>query len=258
MIEVKNVNKSFMKNIQAVRNVSFLVPTGQILVLAGLSGCGKTTTLKMINRLIKMDSGEISINGINIMEWDPNELRRNIGYAIQETGLLPHMTVGENVGIVPKLKRWDKEKIEETTRAMLRMVKLVPDVYATRYPQELSGGQKQRVGVARALAAGPEIVLMDEPFGALDPVTREELQEEFLSLQSELKKTIIFITHDIFEAVRMGDQIAIMKDGRIDQINYPEIILEHPQTSFVNQFIGRHREYLLKYAKNKPLPRDAV
>lgn len=256
MIEARNVSKSFAKNKRAVQDVSFMVPKGQILVLAGLSGCGKTTTLKMINRLIEMDSGEIRINGINIMEWNPVELRRNIGYAIQETGLLPHLTVGENVGLVPKLKGWDRAKIDERTHTMLRMVKLIPEAYTARYPHELSGGQKQRVGVARSLAADPQIVLMDEPFGALDPVTREELQDEFLLLQSKLKKTIIFITHDIFEAVRLGDQLAIMNDGCIEQINYPEIILERPATEFVSKFIGKHRDYLMTYARNKPLHKD--
>ena len=257
MIEAKNVSKAFVKNKRAVHDVSFIVPQGQILVLAGLSGCGKTTTLKMINRLIDMDGGEIRINGINIMEWNPIELRRNIGYAIQETGLLPHLTVGENVGLVPKLKRWDRAKIDEQIHTMLCMVKLRPELYAHRYPHELSGGQKQRVGVARSLAGEPQIVLMDEPFGALDPVTREGLQDEFILLQSKLKKTIIFITHDIFEAVRIGDQLAIMKDGCIEQINYPEIILERPATAFVRQFIGKHRDYLMTYAKNRSLHKDA-
>ncbi len=257
MIEVKNISKTFGVNKHAVQNVSFVVPNGQILVLAGLSGCGKTTTLKMINRIIDMDSGEIRINGINILEWNPVELRRNIGYAIQEKGIMPHLTVGENVGLVPKLKGWKKEKIDEQTNTMLRLVRLLPEVYIERYPHELSGGQKQRVGVARALAGEPDIVLMDEPFGALDPVTREELQDEFIDLQKKLKKTIIFVTHDIFEAVRIGDQMAIMREGIIEQINYPEIILENPKTPFVKKFIGKHRDYLLKYAISKPMHKDA-
>ncbi|MBD3419021.1 MAG: ATP-binding cassette domain-containing protein [Chitinivibrionales bacterium] len=248
MIEVWEASKKFPGGNLAVRDISFVMPKGELLVLVGLSGCGKTTTLKMINRLVEADSGKIRIDGINIKEWDPIELRRNIGYAIQETGLLPHLTVAKNVGLVPRLKKWPEEKINEIVTTMMSMVRLEPKEFAHRYPHELSGGQRQRVGVARALAAEPRIMLMDEPFGALDPVTREELQDEFIALQQKLKKTIIFVTHDIFEAVKLGDRIAIMNNGCIEQLSYPESILKNPATPFVKKLIGRHREYLLQCA----------
>jgi osmoprotectant transport system ATP-binding protein len=247
MIEVTRVSKYFPGGVRAVDNVSFRVPKGEIVVLVGPSGCGKTTTLKMINRLVEPDSGEITINGKNIAQWDPIQLRRSIGYIIQETGLLPHHNVTENIGLVPKLKRWDKNRIRERVRKMLNLVGLPPSEFETRYPDQLSGGQKQRVGVARALAADPEILLMDEPFGALDPIMREELQDEFLNLQNTIRKTVVLVTHDIFEAVRLSDQLAIMKDSRIEQIDSADSILEQPKSDFVERFLGRNRQLLKAY-----------
>jgi osmoprotectant transport system ATP-binding protein len=244
MIEAVALNKTYPGGIHAVTNACFAVSKGETLILIGLSGCGKTTLLRMINRLVEPDSGEIIIDGTRSHIWNPIELRRKIGYVIQDVGLLPHLTIGENVGIVPRLKAWGKEKIEESVRTMLGMVNLDPDTFSDRYPHELSGGQKQRAGVARALAGNPDIVLMDEPFGALDPVTREELQDEFLKLQNVLKKTILFVTHDIFEAVKMGSRIAVMKDGAIEQTGSPREILNNPANGFVERFIGRHRTYL--------------
>ena len=249
MIEVRNVSKTFPGNIQAVTDVSFHVAKGDILVLVGLSGCGKTTTLKMINRLIEPDSGDIFLDGTNIKDYDPINLRRNIGYVIQDIGLLPHFTIGDNVGLVLKLKNYDKESIHEKTIEMLHMVGLAPAEFAHRYPDELSGGQKQRVGVARALAADPDTLLMDEPFGALDPIFREELQDEFLKLQKSIQKTVVLVTHDVFEAVKVSDRIAIMKDGKIEQIDYPQSILDNPASVFVERFLGRHREALKSFLK---------
>ena len=250
MIEARHVQKSFPGGVQAVKDVSFRLEKGETLVLVGLSGSGKTTTLKMINRLIEPDSGEIFIDGTDVMNWNPIELRRSIGYVIQGIGLLPHLTIGQNVGMVPKLKGWQKDRIEDQVKKMLCMVGLPPPEFEHRYPHQLSGGQKQRVGVARALAADPETLLMDEPFGALDPLTREELQDEFIKLQKMIKKSVILVTHDIFETFRMGDRIAVMKDGQIEQIDYPETILDQPASEFVKRFVGRHREALKLYMRN--------
>jgi osmoprotectant transport system ATP-binding protein len=244
MITVKNVRKQFPGGVQAVKDISFQIEKGEVLVLVGLSGSGKTTTLKMINRLVTPDAGEICINDINILDWQVTELRRSIGYVIQGIGLFPHLTIAENVGMVPTLKKWPRHNIEAQVANMLGMVGLRPPDFAHRYPDQLSGGQQQRVGVARALAANPDILLMDEPFGALDPLTREELQDEFLSLQQKLKLSVLLVTHDIFEAYRLGNRIAIMKDGAIKQIGYPEQLLEHPNSDYVSRLVGRHRKAL--------------
>ncbi|MBD3346823.1 MAG: ATP-binding cassette domain-containing protein [Chitinivibrionales bacterium] len=249
MIEFKNVSKHYNADTYGAKDLSFLVKDGEIFVLVGLSGCGKTTTLKLINRLIEADTGDIKINGIDVKEWDPIALRRNIGYVIQDSGLFPHMTIAENVAIIPRLKRWNRKKIDDTVRSMLSKVDLDPEIYGSRYPAQLSGGQKKRAGVARALAGNAEIILMDEPFGGLDPITREELQNEFVKLQKKLSKSVVFVTHDIFEAVKIGNRIAVMHDGRIQQLNYPDLILHNPANKFVENFIGPHRDYLINYAE---------
>ncbi|HSP47607.1 MAG TPA: ABC transporter ATP-binding protein, partial [Clostridiaceae bacterium] len=212
-----------------------------LCVLIGPSGCGKTTSLKMINKLIKPTSGTIYIDGKDISKEDTIELRRNIGYVIQQTGLFPHMTVGENIAIVPKMKKWEEAKIKERTLELLKMVGMNGEEYLDRYPTELSGGQQQRIGVARAMAVNPDIILMDEPFSALDPITRSQLQDELYGLQQEMKKTIIFVTHDMDEALKLGDRICIMKDGDIVQYDTPENILKNPHQGFVEEFIGKNR-----------------
>jgi len=249
MIELRNLTKTFPGGVRALRDVSFSVGRGEFVVLIGLSGCGKTTALKTINRLVKPDSGTIAIDDVRSAEWDEISLRRNIGYVIQDVGLLPHLTVAQNVAIVPRLRGWKGDRIKEKVERMLAMVNLDPATFGDRYPHELSGGQQQRIGVARALAGDPEIVLMDEPFGALDPITREELQDEFLKLQQQIHKTIVFVTHDIFEAVKMGNRIAVMKDGVVEQIDTVEGIIENPASEFVRSFLGRHRDYLARFAE---------
>ena len=241
MILFDHVSKRYPQGAEAVRDFSMEVAEGETLVLLGTSGSGKTTTLKMVNRLIEPSSGRILIDGADIMEQDPIQLRRKIGYAIQHIGLFPHLTVGENVAVVPKLLKWSRQRIAGRIDELLTMVGLEPEQFRDRFPAQLSGGQRQRVGVARALAADPPIVLMDEPFGALDPITREQLQDEFISLQSKINKTIIFVTHDVFEAVRMGDRIALMDAGCLQQIGSPSEIVERPANDFVDQFLGQHR-----------------
>lgn len=249
MIEFKNVAKYYSDHVVAVDNINLTVKKEETLVLIGLSGCGKTTTLKMINRLIEQDSGDIYINNQNIKDINPISLRRNIGYVIQNIGLFPHMTIENNISIVPKLKKWPKEKIKEKIIDILKIVKLSDEILR-RYPQELSGGQRQRIGVARAIITEPKIILMDEPFGALDPITREELQEEFINLKKEIKKTIVFVTHDIFEAFKIADRIAIMNRGKIIQIGSPAEIGENPVNDFVKKFMGKHIKALLLEFKN--------
>lgn len=235
----KDVSKSYNGS-EAVEDLSLGIMEGETLVLIGTSGCGKTTTLKMINRLIEPTKGEIKIDGKNILDYNPIDLRRNIGYVIQSIGLFPHMTVGRNISIVPELLKWPEKKIKSRIDELLSMVGLAPGVYRDRYPAELSGGQQQRVGVARALAADPPVVLMDEPFGALDPITREQLQNEFRSLLRKIKKTIVFVTHDIFEAVTTADRLALMDRGRIVRIGAPKEIVENPADGFVSDFLGKH------------------
>ena len=241
MIVLRDLSKSFDgRTTFAVHNLSLEVQEGETLVLLGSSGCGKTTTLKMINRLIEPTSGEIEVDGVNVLQKDVVELRRSIGYVFQSIGLFPHMTIEENVTIVPRLLGWSEEQKQNRAKELLALVQLDPDQYASRYPHELSGGQQQRVGVARALAADPDYLLMDEPFGALDPITREAVQEEFAQLEAIIQKTIVFVTHDVFEAVTLGDRIAIMEAGEIVQLGTPTELLTQPANVFVSDFFSKH------------------
>lgn len=227
------------KSAPAVDNITMEFPAGEIVMLVGPSGCGKTTTMKMINRLIEPTSGRILIGDEDVTDRDPDQLRRHIGYVIQGAGLFPHYTVGDNIAIVPRLLKWDKERISARIDELLDLVNLDPAQYRDRYPRELSGGQQQRVGVARALAADPPVLLMDEPFGAVDPITRQRLQDELLRLQDELRKTIVFVTHDFDEAVKLGDKIAILQQGSaVVQYDTPEQILANPANDFVRGFVG--------------------
>ena len=225
----------------AVENLSLTIPAGEICVLVGPSGAGKTTAMKLVNRLIELDEGDITIDGTSIRDQDVVELRRGIGYVIQQIGLFPHMTVGDNIGVVPRLLGWPKKRIRERTAELIELVGLeAGDV--ERYPSQLSGGQRQRVGLARALAADPNVMLMDEPFGAIDPINRERLQNEFLRLQAEIKKTVLFVTHDIDEAIKMGDRIAVMrKGGHVAQYATPAELLMAPADEFVEDFVGADR-----------------
>ena len=226
----------------AVDHLSLTVPAGEICVLVGPSGGGKTTALKLVNRLIPLTSGYIRIDGRQIGDYDVTELRRSIGYVIQQVGLFPHMTIEGNIGTVPRLLGWDRKRIRERTGELLELVGLDPDKDRRRFPAELSGGQRQRVGLARALAANPALMLMDEPFGAIDPIVRTRLQDEFLRLQHELRKTVVFVTHDVDEAIKVGDRIAILREGgRLAQYDTPQRILEHPEDEFVADFVGRDR-----------------
>lgn len=240
MIEFKNIKKSYKNNV-ILEDFNLKIDKGNLVVLIGSSGCGKTTLLKMINRLHDATSGEILINGKNIKDLDPIKLRRSIGYVIQQTGLFPHMTVKENIEIIPKLMGKPQEEIDKKTMELLNMVGLEPEKYIDRYPVELSGGQQQRIGVARAFAADAEIILMDEPFSALDPITRTELQEELFNIQREYKKTIVFVTHDMDEALNLADMICILKDGKILQYDTPENILKNPAGEYVEEFVGKNK-----------------
>lgn len=227
------------QSVPAVDNVTLEIPAGEIVMLVGPSGCGKTTTMKMINRLIEPTSGRILIGEDDVTRGNPDELRRHIGYVIQGAGLFPHLTVGDNIAIVPRLLKWDKKRTSDRIDELLDLVSLDPGKYRDRYPRELSGGQQQRIGVARALAADPPVLLMDEPFGAVDPITRQRLQDELLRLQEELRKTIVFVTHDFDEAVKLGDRIAILQVGsKIVQYDTPEQILANPADDFVSDFVG--------------------
>ncbi len=239
VVSLRNITKRYGAS-EAVNNINLEIRDGQFVVLVGTSGCGKTTTLKMINRLIEPTSGQILIAGKDIRTVNPVELRKNIGYVIQQVGLFPNMTILENVETVPKLLKWPKEKYRRKALELLEMAGLPSDVYAEKYPSELSGGQQQRIGVLRALAGDPPLVLMDEPFGALDPITRDSLQDEVKKLHKDLKKTFVFVTHDMSEAVKMADVIVFMDQGSIVQIAPPEEILEHPANDFVRSFIGMH------------------
>lgn len=241
MIEFEHVSKVYDDKVVAVDDINLKIERGEFVALIGPSGCGKTTTLEMINRLEKQTSGSIYINGQDISKIDKVELRRNIGYVIQQTGLFPHFTIGRNIGLVPRLQNWPEERIEARTRELLEMVGMNPSDYIDRFPCELSGGQRQRIGVLRALAAKPDIILMDEPFGALDPITRENLQDDLKRLQSKLKKTIVFVTHDMDEALKLGDRVVLMRKGRIVQADSPEDLLRNPADEFVEEFIGRDR-----------------
>lgn len=237
MIQFEHVNKSYGKA-PILKDINFTIQDGQFVVLIGASGCGKTTTLKTINRLIEPDSGTIYIDGKDIRTRDKVELRRHIGYVIQQIGLFPNMTVAQNIAVVPKLLKYDKQKCKEIVDQMLQLVHM--EAYADKYPSEMSGGQQQRIGVLRALASSPPIVLMDEPFGALDPMTREALQDEVKSIQRKLKKTIVFVTHDMDEALKLADVIIFMDGGRIVQMASPEEMLKHPASDLVRSFLGKH------------------
>ncbi|SEJ20445.1 osmoprotectant transport system ATP-binding protein [Propionispira arboris] len=241
MIVFKNVNKVYSKDFHAVENMNLHIEEGELFALIGPSGSGKSTTMKMINRLIEPTSGTVLINNKNIAKENPVALRRNIGYVIQHIGLLPHMTIGDNIALVPRLKKWDKEKSDKRVNELLDMVNLPAETYRNRYPAELSGGQQQRIGVIRALAGDPPIVLMDEPFSALDPISREQLQDDLLDLQTKFHKTIVFVTHDIDEAIKLADRIGIMQAGKLIQFDTPEQILRHPVNDFVRTFIGADR-----------------
>lgn len=241
MIKIEDLTKVFPDGTKAVNGVSLEVPEGELLLLVGPSGCGKTTTMKMINRLIPATSGKIYIDGQDIMEADPVELRRSIGYVIQEIGLFPHMTVAQNIGTVPSLMGWSKKRIRERAEELLDLMGMDANHYIDVYPKALSGGQKQRVGVARAMATDPPIMLMDEPFGAIDPITRERLQDEFLNIQETIRKTIVFVTHDINEAIKMGNKIGLMKEGKMVQSDTPTNLLTKPKNDFVRDFVGADR-----------------
>lgn len=244
MIKLESLTKIFESGegpVTAVDHVSMEVPEGETAILLGPSGCGKTTTLKMINRIIPKTSGKILINGEDTDKIDKIDLRRNIGYVIQQIGLFPNMTVEENISVVPKLLGWHGKKIKNRAAELLDMVALDPAIFLKRYPKELSGGQQQRVGVARALAADPPVMLMDEPFGAIDPINREVIQDEFLRLQRQMRKTILFVSHDIDEAVKMGDKVAIFRDGKLVQYDTPDHVLAHPINDFVADFVGSDR-----------------
>ena len=237
MIQFEHVSKSYGKT-PILKDLKFTIPDGQFVVLRGPSGCGKTTTMKLINRLLEPDSGTISIDGMDIRQQDKVTLRRHIGYVIQQIGLFPNMTVAQNICVVPRLLKYDRQRCDEIVRDMLKMVNM--EQYADKYPSQLSGGQQQRIGVLRALAASPPIVLMDEPFGALDPQTRETLQDEVKNIQQTLNKTVIFVTHDKGEALKLADTIIFMEGGRIVQMASPEEMLEHPATDRVRDFLGKH------------------
>lgn len=237
MIEFKNIVKTY-DGVGAVDNLSLKIEEGELCVLLGVSGCGKSTSLNMINRLIEPDSGEIFINGKNVKDFQIEELRRSIGYVVQSIGLFPNMTVAQNISIVPNLKKWDKKKTQERVRELIQMVGLDVDQYINKYPSQLSGGEAQRIGVARALAADPSILLMDEPFGAVDPLNRTNLQNEFIKLQKELHKTVVFVTHDIGEAMKMGDKIALMSKGKLQCYGTPKELLNNKDNAFVRDFMG--------------------
>jgi len=239
MIKLENISKNFKKT-KVLHDISFEIKKGDFVVLIGPSGCGKTTTLKMINKLIKPSSGKITIEGKDISKIDPVKLRRKIGYVIQQTGLFPHMTVKENIELIPRLEKMDSNEIDKRTEELIELVGL-DSTYLNRYPNELSGGQQQRVGVARAFALDPDIILMDEPFSALDPITRTILQDELINLQAKVNKTIVFVTHDIKEAIKLADKVCLMNKGLIVQYDSPENILKNPKDDFVTDFVGDNR-----------------
>jgi osmoprotectant transport system ATP-binding protein len=240
MIRLEEVTKIYGET-TAVNNLSLEVNEGEVCILIGPSGCGKTTTLRMINRLIEPTAGHIFIDGQDTSRIKAEKLRQSIGYAIQSVGLFPHMTVADNIAVVPELLHWKKDRINSRIGELLTLVNLNPVEYAAKYPGQLSGGEAQRIGVARALAADPPILLMDEPFGAVDPLTRERLQDQFVRIQQELKKTVIMVTHDLDEAIRLADRVAIMQAGRLVQYDNPEVILSKPANRFVHDFVGTDR-----------------
>ncbi|SEF16122.1 ABC transporter ATP-binding protein [Jiangella alba] len=242
MIRLDRVSKRYPDGTVAVQELTLEVGRGELVVLVGPSGCGKTTTMKMVNRLVEPTGGRIVVDGVDVTDADPVALRRGIGYVIQNVGLFPHRTIEENIAVVPELVGWPRKRRHERARELMELVGLDPAVHGKRYPHELSGGQRQRVGVARALAVDPPVLLMDEPFSAVDPVVRSQLQDEFLRLQDDVRKTILFVTHDIEEAVRLGDRIAVFKQGgRLEQFDTPAAILGAPATDFVADFVGADR-----------------
>jgi len=239
IIKFDGVSKVFPGGTRAVDDVSFEIFDGECITFVGPSGCGKTTTVKLLSRLVEPTGGRIYLNGQDTAQTDVIALRRSIGYVIQDVGLFPHMTVAQNIALVPRLQGWSDKKRNERTEELLRLVGLDPAAFRDRYPYQLSGGQKQRIGVARGLAADPPVILMDEPFGALDPITRAQLQDEFLRLRLRLKKVILFVTHDMDEAIKLGDRIAVMRSGRIVQLDTPRKILREPAEPFVRDMVGR-------------------
>jgi len=242
MIRMENVTKRYGdSSAPSVDNLTLDVPEGSTVALIGPSGCGKTTTMRMINRLIEPTSGRILVNGEDVTHADPVKLRRHIGYVIQNVGLFPHMTIAENIGAVPNLLGWSTDRVVRRTQELLDLVGLDPSQMLSRYPRQLSGGQRQRIGVARALAADPPVLLMDEPFGAIDPIARGRLQEEFKRILQHVRKTVVLVTHDLDEAIRLGDHIAIMQSGRIVQHDTPNAILSQPANEFVSSFVGVDR-----------------
>ncbi|TQS74335.1 ATP-binding cassette domain-containing protein [Ornithinibacillus gellani] len=241
MIKFNNITKRYEDGTQAIRDFSLHIKKGELMTLIGPSGCGKTTTMKMVNRLIEPTSGEIYINDQDIHSYNIHELRWNIGYVLQEIALFPHMTIAENIAIVPEMKKWNRKKVKDRIHELLEMVGLDPATYAKRMPSELSGGQQQRIGVIRALAADPDIILMDEPFSALDPISREQLQQDIRALNEKIKKTILFVTHDMDEAMALGDRVCLMKDGEVIQVDTPQQLILQPKTDFVKSFIGERK-----------------
>jgi osmoprotectant transport system ATP-binding protein len=241
-VAYRHVSKTYPgQSKPAVRDLDIEIPEGEICVFVGPSGCGKTTAMRMVNRTVEISEGDITVGGVSVRDRNPSELRRQIGYVIQQIGLFPHRTIADNIATVPRLLGWEKEKTEARVTELLQLISLDPDV-RERFPSQLSGGQQQRVGVARALAADPEVMLMDEPFGAIDPINRERLQNEFLRLQAEIRKTILFVTHDIDEALKMGDRIAVLKEGGIlAQYATPAELLMDPADKFVEDFVGSDR-----------------
>ena len=239
MVRFENVSMAYGEN-EVLKNLNLHIEEGQLVVLIGPSGCGKTTTLQLINRLLKAAEGKVYVNGKDISQSDPVELRRGICYVIQEIGLFPHMTIRQNIEIVPKLLGWDAKRRNERSQELIKLVNMDAR-YLDSYPEELSGGQQQRIGLLRALAAEPPIILMDEPFGALDPITRDALQDEIMALQKKLKKTIVFVTHDMDEALKIADVIVLMKDGEVVQSASPAEMIRNPANEFVEKFIGSHR-----------------
>jgi osmoprotectant transport system ATP-binding protein len=237
-VELADVRKRYPSGVVALDGISLRVEEGRVLVLLGTSGSGKTTALKTVNRLVEPEEGRVSVLGRDVTAWDPIALRRSIGYVIQEAGLLPHMTVAENVALVPLLLGWPEERRAARVRELLALIGLDPGRYASVLPRELSGGERQRVGLARALAADPPLLLMDEPFGALDPLTRRRLQDEFKELQARLRKTVILVTHDVPEALRLADEVAVMDQGRVLQRGAPREIRDAPQAGFVRDFVA--------------------
>ncbi|EAA9215639.1 ABC transporter ATP-binding protein [Salmonella enterica] len=255
MIKLENLTKQFVQKkgqpLKAVDNVNLNVPEGEMCVLLGPSGCGKTTTLKMINRLIAPSSGNILINDENTNDMDTVTLRRNIGYVIQQIGLFPNMTIEENITVVPRMLGWDKARCKQRAEELMEMVALDARKFLHRYPKEMSGGQQQRIGVIRALAADPPVLLMDEPFGAVDPINREVIQNQFLDMQRKLKKTVMLVSHDIDEALKLGDRIAVFRQGRIVQCASPDELLAKPANEFVGSFVGQDRTLKRLFVKRR-------